>query len=129
MLHHLELALDEASASWTAPKAKLLVGQVEQLGECLDSHFSREEEGGFLDDAMAVAPRFGTEADRLLDEHAQLLTCIRELIRVGRENIESNHADWQSFAALVRSTIRRLLSHEARENNLLQRAFNVTNGT
>jgi iron-sulfur cluster repair protein YtfE (RIC family) len=130
LLHLLELTLDEASVNGRSLAVRdTVLDQLDKLDHCLAEHFKREEEGGFLEDVMAAVPRFADEAGRLLKEHEEMLRHLRELAREARENVEVFRTDWQSFAATMRNLIRQLTSHELRENSLLQRAANVSNGT
>ncbi len=129
LLRRLELTLDHASTEGrTSTSLDALVGELEALDRCLTRHFKKEEDGGFLEDAANTAPRFASEAQGLLEEHGQMLAHVRKLALVAREHAEAGQPDWQSFAAELRNVIRQLLSHEIRENALLQRAFNVSNG-
>lgn len=130
LLRRLELTLDHASTEGrTATSLVALVGELEELDRCLTRHFKKEEDGGFLEDAANVAPRFAGEAQGLLEEHEQMLDHVRKLTSVARDHADADRADWPSFATALRNAIRQLLSHELRENTLLQRAFNVSNGT
>ncbi len=129
LLRRLEFTLDQASTAGRTPASlDTLVAELEELERCLTRHFKKEEEGGFLEDAANAAPRFAGEAQGLLDEHEQMLAHVRELTNVARLHAEASRTDWPSFAAALRNVVRQLLSHELRENTLLQRAFNVSNG-
>ncbi len=129
LLHHLERCLDHMVLNGrTAAGIRSVAEQVEVLEKSLKCHFQREEEGGFLDDAVAAAPRCATVAEGLLDEHATLLTRVHELAKESREQLNTKQANWPSFAAALRNVIRQLKSHEERENELLRRAFNLANG-
>jgi iron-sulfur cluster repair protein YtfE (RIC family) len=102
-----------------------VVEQLVELDRCLADHFKREEEGGFLDDAMTTAPRFAHEAESLLDEHDEMLTRVKDLVVMARAQDSGALSNWQSFAAAARNLIRQLTLHEERENVLLRKAFNV----
>ncbi len=126
MVHTLDVALAKARAeAWPRPATDDLVGRLEHLAGHLTAHFAREEEGGLLEEATAEAPRFGLEAQALLEEHVQLLARVRNLVAMGRGNCQAPAASWQEFAEGLAGTTRQLLAHEGRENALLQKAFNV----
>ena len=129
LVRRLEQNLDALSAHEPdVPDMAHVEEQLVQLEKFLTGHFQREEEGGFLDDAAVAAPSCAGEAGHLLQEHSQLLTRVRELGDLARQQSVATQADWQSFAAALRNALRQLGSHEQRENELLHRAFNVANG-
>ena len=129
LAHRLQMAVTEAtSKGWPEPAAKDIVDHLQQLENCLANHFAREEEGGFLEEATAGAPRFGHEVERLLEEHKELLADVRMLVAMGRKHCASatqTATAWDSFGTKLTATIKQLLNHETRENSLLQHAFNV----
>jgi iron-sulfur cluster repair protein YtfE (RIC family) len=130
LVRRVEATLHEASTNdRPAEVMKRLLAEVEELELCLTRHFQREEDGGFMEDAIAAAPRFAKEAEGLLDEHDQMLTKARELVHGARAQARSPRTDWAVFVGELRTLIKQLLSHEVRENNLLHRAFNFADGT
>jgi len=127
-LHSLGQSLDTIGVhGQSKTEVQSVVMQLEELEHFLANHFKREEDGGFLDDAVSAAPRFGLDAKTLLGEHGTLLTRVKELTNVARSKGNCRE-EWPSIAAATRTLIRQLKAHEERENELLRRAFNVANG-
>ncbi|MBI2824727.1 MAG: hemerythrin domain-containing protein [Planctomycetia bacterium] len=126
MVHRLELLLKEAvGRGWPGPLAEDIWVRLQKLERVLADHFAREEQGGFLEEALAHAPRFGPQAEHLLSEHVTLLACVRYLVREAELNRHTPSAFWQVFADALAGALRQLLAHEAQENALLQKAFNA----
>jgi hemerythrin-like domain-containing protein len=130
LVRSIQATLDEASTKNRPPEVmNRLLSEVEELETCLTRHFQREEDGGFVEDAVVAAPRFAKEAQELLVEHEQMLTKIREIVHGARAHAKAHDVNWPAFAADVRNFVRQLKSHEVRENGLLHRAFNYANGS
>lgn len=126
----IQSTVDEASTKDRPPEVmNRLLSEVEELEVCLTRHFQREEDGGFVEDAVVAAPRFAQEAHELLGEHDQMLTKLRSIVHGARAQAKAREVNWPDFAADVRNFARQLKSHEVRENTLLHRAFNYANGS
>jgi hypothetical protein len=99
---------------------------LEKLRAELQRHFSEEERGGCLDEAVARAPCLASEASRLMGEHAELLHALDHLIELVMGPARMRGAKLETeFARLCH----RLEEHEVKEFSLLQRSFGLrTNG-
>ena len=98
-----------------------------RLGELLrrmDAHFRQEAAGGYLEEAVARAPRLATMADALEREHPQLYAAVERLLKAAAELDVSSEA-WGQIAAEYGEFARCMLAHEANENRLLQQGFNA----
>ncbi len=92
-------------------------------------HFDLEEEGGFMDTVLRVAPQYARQVDRLLEEHAEIVKDLDRSIKLFKE------ADCPSSTRLlrVREGVRQLVTtheaHESVEHELIQNVYNQDLGT
>ena len=101
---------------------KELADLMAALCEELETHFELEEADGYLDSATAYAPRLVGEADKLLQQHQQLLDQARALSRRLRE-AEDTTSWWDEFAARAYQFLHDLIEHERAENLLVQESY------
>ena len=94
-----------------------------RFAELIESHFSHEEDGGYMQDAIQRAPRLANRASRLLRQHTELLEEATKLQMLARSGLESA-AWWQQIELDFGRLRDRLLDHEHKENALVQEAFN-----
>jgi RNA polymerase-binding transcription factor DksA len=92
------------------------------LSHELEAHFELEERGGYLADALAVAPRFSTKADLLQSEHRDLLSQIERLAERVCE-AEAKAEEWMDIQRAFSELAEQLLHHERGENKILNAAF------
>jgi iron-sulfur cluster repair protein YtfE (RIC family) len=88
----------------------------------LQQHFTEEEEGGCLDEAVSRCPRLSHDAQRLENEHVDLLAEVDRLIVEASDcgsHVENRVALQRDFDELCRQ----LHAHEAAENDLLRQGF------
>ena len=83
----------------------------------LVSHFEHEEHGGYLQEALALAPRFARQASRLVAEHGEFLEMVREMRQATDEH------DWEAVRRRFRDFVCRFGAHETDENRLVQDAM------
>ena len=98
--------------------AKLLVEMSGELAE----HFRLEEDGGYFDDAVAVAPRLIEQANRLRHQHGELRERLDSLL----QTVESTQATDGSADEIRHSTrefIFELVEHERSENLMVTEAY------
>ena len=50
-----------------------LGSRLQPLRDALAKHFQEEEAGGYLSEVLAIAPRYSREADKLQQQHGDLL--------------------------------------------------------
>ena len=93
-----------------------------KLEHLLPEHFEYEEAGGYLAEALAVAPRLTRRAQRLRGEHSEFSAKLAALADRAREAGESP-GSWTALAAGVRKFTYELRHHELEENSLIQDAF------
>ena len=117
----VRVAADE-QRSWSEEAALELEKALSTLAEHLRCYFGHEEEGGYLEQSMAFAPRFSLKAGELLVEHGVLLQQIDELVEFSRCVCDAEA--WNKLKSDVRSLITALLRHETVENRIVQQAFN-----
>src|SRR5688572_13350252 len=85
-----------------------------QLGEYLRQHFAHEEEGGYLEEAIAHLPRLGPPADKLERQHGALLhrwSRVEECLHAAHtvDSWETLKSEFSRFADLLEA-------HEQGEN-------------
>ena len=112
-------------ASDANPKA--IVRELVLLTRQVLAHFRREEEGGYLAEAVEAAPRFKDVATKLKNQHPEFvhrLDLLESLAAVG-----DGSARWrQQLTAMYEDFLKRFEEHEHAENRLVQEAFNVDVG-
>jgi hypothetical protein len=91
---------------------------VQRLRDQLDHHFTEEEGGGCLDEAVSRCPRLSAEVKRIKEEHADLLASADHLTQRAKTllpNLLNQFALELEFEKLYQ----RLRVHEAAENQVL----------
>lgn len=69
----LRASLNAGERAQWRPEATLeIVKQLESMSQHLERHFTNEEAGGYMEEALALAPRFSSQAAQLLKQHGQL---------------------------------------------------------
>lgn len=109
---------------WSRELAKKAVAAIEALVVHLNEHFAQEEEGGYLEQALAVAPRFSDEAKDLLAQHGMMLQQIGETLQTAKRSVE-DPAAWTALRTETRELLRNLVAHETAENKIVQQALNT----
>lgn len=94
--------------------------QLRRLRERLNRHFQEEEEGGCIEEAVARCPTLSQDAFDLEREHRELLGELDQLIVAAEREQPLAKLD-ERYHVFVG----RLRAHEAQENELVQRGFNV----
>jgi Hemerythrin HHE cation binding domain len=109
------------------------LGQTSQPGEAIDNlaqrfadlrhqlqtHFTEEETGGCLEEAVTRCPSLSEDSKLIVAEHPILDRMLEQLLEQTRNRAVSGpdvERDYQAFA-------KKLHAHEAAENRLLQMAF------
>lgn len=112
---------------WRHQRASGVLAGLRDLQNRLEHHFAREEAGGYLEEALTQAPRFSAQAAHLLEQHAQLLGQLRQVVQMAAAARETSSA-WPALKGECATFIKELLAHEAAENQLVQEAFNIDLG-
>lgn len=120
--------LDSVPASEAgAALAAQALRRVDDLRGKLRQHFAQEEEGGYLEEAIARLPSLAPQAAVLQKQHAEFMQLADRL--VGDARAAATPADvWRVLHDGFKTYSKKLLAHEAAENSLLQRAYNVDLG-
>src|SRR6516225_10090607 len=123
---HAALLQDLRDLEKTAQLA--VAGPMTPLRDCLATtrehvinHFRFEEQDGYMDAARKRQPHLERVIQELLDEHRQLSRSLDGLIE-GAE--VTSHVD-DALLQDIRAWVQRVRQHEARENALMQNAFNL----
>ena len=108
--------LDDPRSSDYATIRKQLTSLREQLAE----HFTDEEQGGYLHQALSAAPRLRQQAAELAGQHKCFLECLDRL----SNNLRAEEAEsWKEARSDFGQLVIDLQKHEGAENMLLQDAF------
>jgi Hemerythrin HHE cation binding domain len=125
---HTELLKDlgalEAAVTTPALDPPALVKRLEATSKCITEHFRLEEKNGYMENIRSRAPHLGHTIDKLKEEHALLLSSMNELLGSARHVMGLDNA----LRATIRELVERVLSHETRENLLVEDAYNRETG-
>jgi hemerythrin len=94
-----------------------LADLLSDLMDDLRVHFDHEENGGYLQEALALAPQYATRASRLVNEHGEFLLMVREMQHATAKD------EWDALRAQFYDFSHRFGAHEADENRLVQDAM------
>ena len=109
------------SAASSALAAELLTG----LRQELQHHFSEEEAGGCLDEAVSLCPRLAGEEKRIEGEHPLILAQVDRLL-AQLQSLRATPATWCTLQRELERLFESIQRHEAAENRLLHEAFGIT---
>jgi len=126
-LRHLVHALHEAlreERPWSHEAATEAVELLAALHTHLEHHFAQEEDGGYLEEALNLAPRFGSEAAELLRQHPRMLEKSCQ-VRTTADRAAIEPAAWPQLKRELSELIKGLMAHEGAENKIVQQAFNT----
>jgi hypothetical protein len=119
-LRKLEEAARPASGeSLTELRARLGATQAH-----VTEHFRFEEQNGYLDAVRKREPRLERAIQQLAEEHRALAESLEVLIKQARAATTLD----DPFREAIRRWVERVREHEARENDLVQDAFNLDIG-
>lgn len=109
---------------WSREVAREAVKAAEAMRVHLHHHFAQEEQGGYLEEALVMAPRFSEEAQVLLGQHAVMLEHIDRVVEETKGAVEDAEL-WPQVRLQVNDLLRKLAAHEGAENRIVQEALNV----
>ena len=69
---------------WSRESAEAAFEAFEALEAHLKEHFAQEEEGGYLEQALAVAPRYSDEAKHLLKQHGLMTRQVAHAVETAK---------------------------------------------
>jgi iron-sulfur cluster repair protein YtfE (RIC family) len=108
-----------AMSAKQAPPGELL-RQLTSLRDDLRRHFTEEDAGGCLEEAVSRCPSVAEEVDSLLKQHPALLERLNRLLA----RIDAEHRELpDGFAVELKQFTGELLAHEGAENQIMRRAF------
>lgn len=123
LVSHLRSAVvSGAGSNWNQASVQQIFTCLDALHQHLGRHFAREEEGGYLEEALVHAPRFQARASELMAEHSLLLERFGSLVATARGAV-GKPAVWPGIAKDLNEAIEELVRHELEENRLLQESF------
>jgi hypothetical protein len=114
---------EEADAAGWLPRMQ---AGLQEIRTELAHHFRKEEEGGCLEEAVARCPQLSVDVGHIEAEHRELLASLDDLIGRCRTLGATTAAQAQVLDAEFRAVVHKLRAHEARENRVMQRGFNVS---
>ena len=118
-LHEIEQLFTEPIPSIEA--ARTIVRDLVTLRAQLAEHFDREETGGFLDDAVSLAPRLSPDAARLMRDHSAFLAELDSMIELAKDAITAD--EYTALREKALDLFHALRLHEAGEERILQEVF------
>lgn len=107
----------------TATRVTEALEKLLALRNHLARHFTQEEKGGCLEEAMTRLPRIESEVTAIMTEHGDLLKAVNKLLVAARVAERPEEA-WDILRRGFPVFAARLQAHEAAEHKLLQTAFN-----
>jgi|SRR5215471_5209495 len=117
--------LEEAGHTASEKGLPGLRSRLKSTRKHIAEHFRFEEQGGYMDAVRKREPRLGRVIDELCTEHGQLLSSLDAILK--------ETATASSMNDLMRGEltgwINRVRQHEARENQVVQDAFNLDIGS
>jgi iron-sulfur cluster repair protein YtfE (RIC family) len=117
MYGNIRTALSQESAP-----LGLLRSLFSELAEEVERHFVHEEDGGYFDEVVEMAPHLGATVQKLQMEHGDLLETLEAM-----HGLLAEAEDTESWRQAVRQDFEAFLhqckEHESRENSLVQEAY------
>ncbi len=121
MLRHTRQTI--AACGETDGKQRVLK-VLRDLRSTLQCHFTEEEGGGCLDEAVSFDPHLSPEVRHIEAEHPSLLAKVDRLIAQSEDG-GTTPAEQLALTVAFDELCRELHAHEAAENEVLRRGFGV----
>jgi AraC-like DNA-binding protein len=124
LLYDLQI-LEQVLQSSGGPRLSELRSKLAAIQTHITTHFDYEEQSGWANSVLMQQPRLEHAVESLLQEHRELVAGLETLLEeaVGHDVLPAG------FGGKVLRWIQRVRAHEARENDLLERAFIEDLGT
>ena len=125
-LFHLLLSVRSAFANAGPPtpdRRSEVLDSMHHLRDHLADHFAKEEQGGFLEEAVARIPRLSAAVQSILGQHPLLLANLDRVI----EDLEASPDDsvaWVRANHGFEAFSARMTAHERSENAVVQSGYN-----
>lgn len=124
-LFNLIQSVRKALAAPGAPAAGRRAAVLESLRTLwchLRDHFTQEEAGGFLEEAVTRIPRLSAAMRSIIGEHPGLLAELEAVI-AGLESSPASPAAWAAAARDYERFADHMTAHEQRENAVVQEGY------
>lgn len=99
------------------------IWQLRDFKNRLLKHFDLEEEGGFMEDIVKVAPHLSRKVSGLKVEHEQILMSLDEILFKLKRMKKKNDTELEQVQFELNDVITSLRDHENEENILMQQAY------
>lgn len=99
------------------------IWQLRDFKNRLLKHFDLEEEGGFTEDIVKVAPHLSRKVSGLKVEHDQILMSLDEILFKLKRMKKKNDTELEQVQFELNDVITSLRDHENEENILMQQAY------
>jgi len=113
-----------ADRPWSRELASEAACMLDELRAHLHQHFAKEEEGGYLEQALAAAPRYHEQAEALLRQHGSMLQQMDQIAATAKGATAAENR-WRELPVQVRELLQSLIAHETAENQIVQHALNT----
>jgi hypothetical protein len=124
LLGDLRAGLDESEES---RDMKWLLAVLDSLLEAVPRGFELREEGGYMEDVIAMHPAWAPHVERLKNEHERIFEILAQL----RRRV-ANQLNYTSLADQLQMELRDwmqfLIKHNRHERSLYQSAYNLDFG-
>jgi hypothetical protein len=110
----------EEMTQGAAPDPAAMTARLDEVRQHLADHFRFEEHNGYMQAVLARAPHLARKVEQLGAEHGTVARDLAALLHEARSSAALDDA----FLAKVRAWLDRVRDHEARENILVEDAFN-----
>lgn len=107
----------------TPERMKELHRELAELRQELAELYRQEDQGGFLEEAIAQRPSIGPHVMALNQEHEALLAEADRLL-IYCQSLPGSQELWQLLGAQYRDLKRKLCKHELQSTLLVQQGFN-----
>lgn len=99
------------------------IWQLRDFKNRLLKHFDLEEEGGFMNEVLSIAPQTERKVKELKEEHEHIVIHLDEILMDLKGLLDKNTEKLDSIRNRMTEVIATLLQHEAAENQLMQTAY------
>jgi hypothetical protein len=124
MINEIRRAFDAPVESQTVGAAVAVArDKLTVFNQQMRAHFDMEEEGGYLEEAVARLPVLSHNADKLIAEHAALRMAIDGVVK-RLADVRDSIAEWNACREEFKRFSEQIATHEANENWLLHEGFN-----
>jgi len=122
LMHCVRSAFATADLPTTTCRSEVRAS-LRDLRTHLADHFAREEQGGFLEEAVARVPRLAAATRSILSQHPALLAELDRLIADLAMVTEDAEA-WRRIGRGFEAFSAHMAAHERSENSVVQEGYN-----